>query len=171
MNKAEKQQEVETLKQAWLGVTTAYLVDYNGLTVAQVSELRRKVREAEASYRVVKNRLAILAARQGPLKGLERHFDGMTAVAWNEAEPVALAKVIHEFTKESSLAFKGGLVDGHTIEAHELEAITKLPTRPELIAIFAGMLRSPMQKFASLLKAPVRDLASVLRQVAEKKES
>jgi large subunit ribosomal protein L10 len=171
VNRTQKQQEIDSLKQVWLEVSNAYFVDYRGLTVQQASALRAKVREAESSYRVVKNRLAILAARETPLKDLESHFDGMTAVAWNSAEPVALAKVIHEFTKISSLTFKAGLVEGKPIEASELEAITALPSRSDLIAIFAGMLRSPMSKFVSLLMAPVRDLASVLKQVAEKKDS
>ena len=159
------------MKQAWVGVSNAYFVDYRGLTVEQVSDLRKKIRGTGSSYRVVKNRLAIIAARETPLKDLEPHFDGMTGIAWNSGDPVALAKVIHEFTKDSPLVFKAGLVDRKPIEARELVAVTTLPSRPELIATFAGMLRSPMQKFASLLMAPMRDLASVLRQVAEKKGS
>lgn len=171
MNRTEKQQEIDSLKKGWVGVSNAYFVDFRGLTVAQVSDLRRKVREAGSSCRVVKNRLAIVAARETPLSQLEAYFDGMTAVAWNTTEPIALAKVIRDFTKDSPLVFKAGLVEGRAIKANELEMVTSLPSRPELIARFAGMLRSPMSKFATLLKAPLRDLASVLRQVGEKKNA
>ncbi len=171
MNRTEKQQEIDSLKKGWVGVSNAYFVDFRGLTVAQVSDLRRKVREAGSSCRVVKNRLAIVAARETPLSQLEAYFDGMTAVAWNTTEPIALAKVIRDFTKDSPLVFKAGLVEGRAIKANELEMVTSLPSRPELIARFAGMLRSPMSMFATLLKAPLRDLASVLRQVGEKKNA
>jgi large subunit ribosomal protein L10 len=159
------------MKQAWASVSSAYFVDYRGLTVEQVSDLRRKIRETNSSYRVVKNRLAIIAARETALRDLEAHFDGMTAIAWNDGEPVALAKVIHEFMKDSPLQFKAGLVDGSTIAAGELETITTLPTRPEIISVFAGMLLQSVSRFASLLMAPMRDFASVLRQVSEKKGS
>lgn len=171
MDRTEKQQEIDSMKQAWQEVSNAYFVDYRGLTVEQASALRAKIRETESSYRVVKNRLAIIAARDTPLKDLQSHFGGMTGIAWNSGDPVALAKVIHQFTKESPLEFKAGLVDGNPIEAKELTTVTSLPSRPELIATFAGMLRQPVSKFASLLLAPMRDLASVLKQVAEKKES
>ena len=171
MERTEKQQEIESLKAAWADVVNAYFVDYRGLTVEQVSEFRKKVRETDASYRVVKNRLAAIAARETPLRALEKHFGGMTGVAWNDEDPVSLAKVIHETAKTTSLTFKAGLVDGSPITADELETITSLPTRPELISIFAGMLKQPISKFASLLLAPMRDFAAVLKQVAEKKES
>lgn len=157
------------MKAAWTGVSNAYLVDYRGLTVEQISAMRRRIREVQSSYKVVKNRLALIAAKDTALAGLEEHFDGMTGVAWNSEDPVALAKVIHEVAKDTSLTFKGGIVDGSPIKAEELEAITSLPSRPDLIAIFAGMLKQPVQKFASVLMAPMRDFAAVLKQVADKK--
>lgn len=171
MNRTEKQQEIDSLKQGWEGVSNAYFVDYRGLTVAQLGDLRRKIRDTGSSCRVVKNRLGILAARETALKPLEKWFDGMTAIAWNTTEPTALARVIRDFTKDSPLVFKAGLVEGKPIEANQLEMITNLPSRPELIGMFAGMLLSPVRTFAGLLKAPMRDLASVLRQVSEKKGS
>ncbi len=171
MNRTEKQQEIDSLKKQWAGVTNAYFVDYRGLTVAQASDLRRRIRESGSSCRVVKNRLAVIAARETALAPLEPFFEGMTAVAWNGTEPVALAKVIRDFTKDTPLVFKAGLVEGRAIRANELEVVTSLPSRPELIARFAGMLRSPMSSFARLLTAPMRNLASVLRQVGEKKSA
>lgn len=171
MNKTEKQQEIEALRSRLADARNAFFIDYRGLTVAQVSDLRRKVRATKSGYRVVKNRLAIIAARETPLKGHDAYFDGMTAVVWNEADPVALAKVLHEFSKTAPvMKVKGGVLEGKEVAAKELETITQLPGRPELIATFAGMLRSPMTKFVSVLMAPMRDFASVLRQVAESKE-
>ena len=170
MDRTEKHNEVESLREAWSKVQNAYLLDYRGLKVSEASELRRRVRETNSKYRVVKNRLAILAARETPLKVQESLFDGMTAVVWNETDPLDLAKTLHEFAKTAPIVIKGGIVEGRLVGAAEIEGITKLPARPDLIATFAGMLRSPLVKFVSVLAAPVRDLAIVLKQVADRKK-
>lgn len=170
MDRTEKKQEVATLHEAWSNAQNAYLLDYRGLTVSQVTELRRKVRETKSQYRVVKNRLAILATKETPLEGQDALFDGMTAVVWNEEDPIELAKVLDEFAKGAPIDVKGGVVEGRAVDAAAFSEITKLPTRPDLIATFAGMLRSPLTKFVSVLNAPLRDLASVLKQVADSKE-
>jgi len=170
MNRAEKTQEIERLKEGFLKANNAFFIDYRGIKVEQVSDLRRKVRATKSSYRVVKNRLAIIAARETPLKDNDILFDGMTAVVWNEKDPVALAKVIHEFAKTTPITIKGGVVEGKKVSAEEVVGITTLPGRPELVATFARMIVSPMVKFVSVLKAPVRDLAQVMNQVAEKKK-
>jgi len=170
MNRAEKKQEIESLKTQFAGANNAFFLDYRGLKVEQVSDLRRRVRATKSSYRVAKNRLAIIAARETPIKDMETLFDGMTAVVWNETDPVALAKVIHEFAKTAPVTIKGGVVEGKKIGVADITSITTLPSRPELVATFAGMIVSPMVKFVSVLKAPVRDLVSVLSQVADSKK-
>jgi large subunit ribosomal protein L10 len=169
VNRTEKQQEIDSLKAALQNARNAYFLDYRGLTVAQVSDLRRKVRATKSKYKVVKNRLAIIATRETPLAGQEKLFDGMTAVVWNETDPVALAKAIHEYSKTVPVQIKGGVVEGKPVTTSEFQSITSLPGRQELIATFAGMLRSPLIKFVLLLKAPLRDFALVARQAAEKK--
>jgi len=170
VNRTEKQQEVEALRETLRGARNAYFLDYRGLTVAQVSDLRRKVRATKSGYRVVKNRLAIIAVRDTPLKDQAEHFDGMTAVVWNDTDPIALAKVLHEFSKTVPVKVKGGVVEGRGVGPKDIEGITQLPGRPELVATFAGMIRSPMVKFVSVLLAPVRDFASVLKQIADSKK-
>jgi len=170
MNRTEKKQEIDALKSGFAGANNAFFLDYRGLKVEQVSDLRRKVRATKSSYRVVKNRLAIIAARETPLKDMDNLFDGMTAVVWNETDPVALAKVLHDFAKTAPILIKGGVVEGRKITTADVAGISSLPSRPELVATFAGMLRSPMVKFVSVLKAPVRDLVSVLSQVADSKK-
>jgi len=169
VNRTEKQHEIDGLRETFRAAKNAYFLDYRGMTVAQVSDLRRKVKATRSDYRVVKNRLAIIATRESPLKDMQQLFDGMTAVVWNDSDPIALAKVIHEFSKTVPMVIKGGVVEGRSVEPKEIEGITRLPGRTELIATFAGMLTSPLVKFMGLLKAPVRDFASVLRQVADKK--
>jgi large subunit ribosomal protein L10 len=171
VNREEKQQAIDHFHQEIAGARSAYLVEFAGLTVAQFMDLRRKTRDASGRCRVVKNRLAQRSVAGTALADEAPRFKGPTAVAWTEDDPVALGKVLAEFQKNTPLKVKGLVIEGRSMEAATLERITSLPTRPELIATFAGMLKSPIQKFALLLKAPVRDLASVLRQVAEKKGS
>lgn len=170
MNREERQQEVDLLREEFLKGGNAYLVEFTGLKVGQVNDLRRKIRGVSGRYRVVKNRLAIRAAEGTPLAGHAALFDGPTAVAYS-ADPVSLAKVLAEFQKGNPIKVKGLVVEGKALPATALEGIVNLPSRPELISRFAGMLRSPLVKFVMLLKAPVRDFASVVRQVAEKRGS
>jgi large subunit ribosomal protein L10 len=170
VNREERQQEVDHLREEFLKGTNAYLVEFAGLKVGQVNDLRRRIRGASGRYRVVKNRLAIRAAEGTPLAGHATLFDGPTAVAYSP-DPVALAKVLAEFQKSNPIKVKGLVLEGKALPATALEGIVNLPSRPELISRFAGMLRSPLVKFVMLLKAPVRDFASVVRQVAEKRGS
>jgi large subunit ribosomal protein L10 len=168
VSRAERQEQVDGLRQELASVRNAYLVEFAGLKVDQVNDLRRKVRQASGRYRVVKNRLAIRAVDGSPLGDHAALFDGPTAVAYGD-DPVGLAKVLAEFQKNAPIKVKGVLLEGRSMPAAALEGIVSLPTRPELISRFAGMLRSPLVKFVMVLKAPVRDFASVLRLVADKK--
>lgn len=171
MNRTERQAEITTLQEMFQTATNAYVVEFSGLKVEQVNELRRKVRGASGRYRVIKNRLAQKAAAGTPLAGSEKLFDGPTAVAWTASDPVPLAKVLAEFQKSAPVKVKGIVMEGRPMPAAALEGIVSLPSRPELISRFAGMLRSPLTKFVVLLKAPVRDFASALRQIADKKKT
>ncbi len=171
MNRTEKQQEIDRLHEEFMEARNAYLVGFTGMKVSRVTDLRRKIREASGRYRVVKNRLAIRAAEGTPLAGRAELFDGPTAVAYSPTDPVGLAKILSEFSKEPTIKVKGLVIEGRPLPSEALEGIATLPGRPELVAQFAGMLRSPLVKFVMLLKAPVRDFASVLSQLAEKKKS
>lgn len=171
MSREQREQEVGVLRELFREAHSAYLVEFSGLKVQDVNDLRRKVRGAAGSYRVVKNRLAIRAVEGTPLASQAALFDGPTAVAWSAGDPIGLAKVLAEFQKEFPIKVKGVLIDGKAMPATALKRIVDLPTRPELISIFAGMLRSPLVKLVILLKAPVRDFASLLRQIADKKQS
>jgi len=170
VNRTERQAEIATLREMFLKASNAYVVEFSGLKVEQVNDLRRKVRSASGRYRVIKNRLAQKAAEGTPLAGSEKLFDGPTAVAWTAADPVVLAKVLAEFQKSAPVKVKGIVLEGKALPAASLDGIVSLPSRPELISRFAGMLRSPLTKFVVLLKAPVRDFASALRQIADKKK-
>lgn len=170
MNKQEKIAEIERLTKALKSGPPAILVNQHGLTVNQVSSLRSKIRATSSRYQVIKNRLALRALKETPLAGLAEHMKGPTAIAYSEAEPAPLAKVIDEFARQhKGLQVKGGYVDGRVVDPAEIKILADLPPKPILIARFIGVLNAPISRLMSVLNAPVRDLARVLDEIAKKK--
>src|SRR5881628_2261020 len=117
MNKQEKTQEMEALKSELSSRPPTFVLAYRGLTVNQVSALRKKVRATSSRYRVVKNRLALRVIKGTPYEALAPHFEGPTAIAYSRKDPSALARTLEEFSKENQgLQVKAGLVDGRLID-------------------------------------------------------
>lgn len=171
MNRAEKAAQVEELGQGLAKSGNAILFAFAGLKVPEVTELRRQVRATKSRYVVVKNTLALRAARGTPLEALSSHFAGATAVVFNQDNPVALAKVLTAFAKNNpNLVFKAALVEGRPIAAAEIKAIAELPTREELVARLLFLVQSPLRRLVTVLNGPVRNLAGVVQQIAEQKE-
>jgi large subunit ribosomal protein L10 len=170
MNSAEKAAQVEELRKGLTKSGNAILFAFAGLKVPQVTELRRQVRATRSSYRVVKNTLALRAAKGTPLEALSGHFTGATAVAYNEDNPVGLAKVLTAFAKTNpNLVFKAALVDGLLVEASAIKAIAELPSREELVGRLLFLMQSPLRRLVTVLNGPVRNLAGVVKQIAEQK--
>lgn len=168
--KQDKEQLVASYQQGLALAPHAFLVDYKGIDVPQVTELRARLREAGASYEVVKNTLARIAVKGQPLESLSESFTGPVAVAYTANDVVALAKALSEAAKAvPALELKGGIVDGQPVAAEQLAEIATMPSREELLAKLLFLLQSPMTRLTRTLNAVTRDFAVVLNQIGEKK--
>ena len=157
----KKQEEVTQVAAELKAAASVVVVDYLGLTVEQVTELRKQLRESGVQMKVVKNTILRRAAAEASIEGLNEHFVGPTAIVFSESEVVAPAKIIAEFAKKADkLEIKGGLIEGKAASADEVKALAALPDREGLLSMLL-----------SVLQAPVRNTALAIKAVAEAKES
>ena len=160
-----KAESIEELKTRLAGATTAVLTEYRGLTVQQLSDLRKQLKAAAAEYRVVKNRLARIAIEGSPLEGLRPHLTGPTGVVIGKKDPAAVTKALSVFAKANpALTLRVGVIDGQVLEPAALKAVADLPSRKVLRGQLVGAVQGPMASLVGLLQAPLRELVYVLAE-------
>ena len=154
---------VRALKERLGAAKTAVLTEYRGLTVRQLSDLRKQLKTTAAEYKVVKNRLARLAVKDSSLGALAPHLAGPTGMILTKQDPVGVAKTLQAFVRANpALTIKVGLVEGKLLEPQDLRALADLPSKEVLRAQLVGALQGPMSQLVTLLTAPHRELARVL---------
>lgn len=169
--RADKQRQVEALAEELSHVPHAFLVDFRGLDVAAATDLRRRLRERRARFRVVKNRLALRALEGSPLDQVREAFQGQTAIAYTDEDVVALAKTLKEFAQEHEVPrFKAGLVDGQPISAEQFATLADLPPRDELLAKALFLMQYPVRGLVTALSGLLRNFVVVLEQIRQQRE-
>ncbi len=170
MNKTEKQTTVAELRERFQEAQAAIVTEYRGLTVAKVNELRRALEKEGAVYRVVKNTLARLAVQDTQYAVLQDEFTGPVAVTWANQDPVAADKVLTQFAKDNPvLTLRSGALGGKLLGAAEVLALSKLPSRDQLLGQLLGVMVGPMRNLVGVLSGVPRSFVQVLHAIEEKK--
>jgi large subunit ribosomal protein L10 len=170
MARPEKIAEVEAITERMRGAQSMILADFSGLTVAQMTVFRATCREKSVECRVVKNRLARIAADEADLSILKEHLAGPTAIMFGPESQVEPAKIIVDFAKENeAMEIKGGVLDGAFLDAKEIVALSKTPSMDELIAKMMGSINSPAGGIVGTMSAVMGGLARTIDAVAKQK--
>ena len=172
MKRAEKEAQVQILKEKLSAAQTVILADYRGLTVEEMTELQKKLRETGTEFRVVKNTLARLAAKEAKIDELDPYLTGPVAMAFGVDDPVAPAKILHTFARDhKNLELKAGLLEKKLLDVKEIEALATLPSREVLLTRLAAAMMGPLRNLGFVLSAPIRNMAYVLDAVREKQQA
>ena len=164
----EKAAKVSELKDLMTGSKGVILVDYCGLTVAEDTDLRRKMREAGVTYMVAKNTFVRIAAKEAGIEGLDSFLEHNTALAFSAEDP---AKILSEFAKDhKALEIKAGILDGAVIGLDEVKALADLPSREVLLAKLIGSMQAPISGLVNVLHGTLRNFVYVVDAVRQKKE-
>ncbi|QXT39676.1 50S ribosomal protein L10 [Gymnodinialimonas ceratoperidinii] len=168
MDRAQKEKVVEELGQIFESSGVVVVAHYQGLTVANMQDLRGRVRDAGGAVRVAKNKLAKIALEGTDVAGISDLMTGMTVLAYSE-DPVAAAKAADEFAKENdNYVILGGAMGENILDADGVKAVAKMPSREELIASIVGCIGAPASNIAGAIGAPASNIASILSTIEEK---
>ena len=171
MNRTEKAENVESLQQAFQGTQLIVVTHYSGMTVAELTDLRRKMRDAGASLKVAKNRLARRALVGTSFEKMDGLFTGPTAIAYSQ-DPVAAAKVASDYARgNDKFAIVGGGIGAQVLNKEGVEALAKLPSLDQLRAGLLSLINTPATRIAGVLQAPGGQVARVLKAYADKDQA
>jgi len=168
----QKEKEIEVLHREFEESPNALLVGFQGIKVGTDERLRRELRQAGVSYRVVKNTLAIRAADGTSMEQVKEQFTGATAIALSKNDPVTLAKLLSKWAKETPVfSFKAAVVEGKAIDVKNIESLSNLPSKEELISKVMFLINSSAQRIAVATAGVARNLTIVIDQVRAQKEA
>lgn len=149
-----KQVRVEEITEKFKGAATAVVVDYRGLNVTQITELRKQLREAGVEFKVYKNTMTRRATEVAGLEGLNEYLTGPNAIAFSTEDVVAPARILNDFAKKNEkLEIKAGVIEGTIASAADIKALAELPSREGLLSMLLSVLQAPMRNFALVTKA------------------
>ena len=172
MNRDQKAAVIEEVAGQIKEADAVFAVDYRGISVPQAAELRTKLRDADASFRVVKNTLTERAAEQAGAEGLKELLEGPTAMTFVRGDAAMAAKALRDFRRTSGgtlLEFKGGWMNGAALSPEEIDSIAQLPSRDVLYGRLVGMVASPLTGLAGALGGLIGGLARQLQQIADQR--
>ena len=168
MNRDQKAAVIEEVAGQIQEADAVFAVDYRGISVPQAAELRTTLRDADASFRIVKNTLTLRAADQAGADGLKELLEGPTAMTFVRGDAAAAAKALRDFRRATQLLeFKGGWMNGAALSPGEIDAIAQLPSREVLYGRLVGMVASPLTGLASAMGGLIGGLARQLQQIAD----
>ncbi len=160
---------VDAIKEQLGKYTDIIFADYRGLTVAQITDLRDKLRDQQAIFKVIKNRFAKIALSQLDKPDASEYLTGPTAFALSGADPAAVAKTLMDFSRETPLKVKGGLIEGGLFSGDQVAAFSRLPSRNDLLAMLMGAMNAPLQNFVYGLNGVTQKLVRTLQAIADQK--
>jgi large subunit ribosomal protein L10 len=170
MPTAQKSAVIEKYTEKFKEAKTIYIAEFEGIDVATVTEVRKKFRDQNIEYKVLKNRLAKISLNNAGISGLDEYLTGANTFIIGYDDPVIPAKILDDFNKkDEKLKLKTVLFEGKVLSAEKAKSISKLPSREVLLGQLVGMLNSPMTKLAATLQAPMQKLAGVLNALKNKK--
>ena len=166
-----KKQLVAEVTEKFSGAKSVIITDYRGLTVGEITELRSRLRAQGVEYRVIKNTLLKIAAKDAGFEGVDEYFQGPTAVAYGLEDAVAPAQVLAKFIKDyKKLEIKGGILEGKAIGLDDVKALADLPPREILLGQVASVFQAPIAGLVNVLQGPIRKFGYALEEVRKLKE-
>lgn len=172
ITKEKKSQQIAELNERFSKSKAVVLTEYKGLTVAEIAELRRSLKEVGAEYKVFKNTLSSIAAKGTPAEPAQDMFVGPIGLAFGFDDPIAAAKKVLEYSgKNEKFRVKSGVIDGRLFSADEIKTISKLPPKPVLLGMLAGVMQAPAAKLAGALNATLSQFAYAMEALKNKKSS